>query len=626
MVAPLRRRDTRSNLDQSDGVSDSASTLLSVTSSVRGLRWVDRLPSTSAAAAAAIAQRHGLPDMLGRFLAARQVQLEDVDLFLNPTIKALMPDPSTLQDMDRAAKRLAAAIEKPTKIAIFGDYDVDGACSAALWANYLHHHNVDTLIHIPDRMLEGYGPNIDALDQLVDDGAGLIVTVDCGTTSSDVLGQLKKRSVDCIVIDHHQADEVLPDVHAIINPNRQDDLSGQGHLCAAGVVFLVLAAVTRELRNLNYYENSAIAPPDLLEMLDLVALATVADVVPLTGLNRAYVSKGLQVMQARKNVGLRALSDASGLSGPPTPYHLGFILGPRINAGGRIGNAALGAKLLSETDETKAAKVAAQLDKLNRERKDVESAVLEAAIAAAERELESAPDSPIIVVSGEEWHKGVVGLVASRLVERFGRPACVIAWEPGGNDQSAIGTGSLRSIAGVDIGSAVRRAVEAGLLVKGGGHAMAAGLTVAREKIDELTSFLTEDVRAAQNGERPPPELLLDGALMPSGATAQLVDGLEHAGPFGQGNPQPCFAFPMVGVRFAKIVGGAHVRCSLQSSDGGRIEAIAFRAADQPLGDLLLSSAGLPIHVAGQLRRDSWGGREKIELQIVDAAKPVART
>ncbi len=635
MAAALKQKNVAMATDQSFSDAGSSPAVLNVTQSVRGYTWSDRLPPLAAAASTAIAQRHGVPELLGRVLAARQVGVEDAELFLNPTIKALMPDPSQLQDMDKAAARIADTIVEQAPVAVFGDYDVDGACSAALCAKFFAHHGVPCAIHIPDRMLEGYGPNPDAINSLIDNGATLIVTVDCGATSGEALAVAGKRNTDVVVIDHHQADENLPDVHALVNPNRQDDISGQGHLCAAGVVFLVLVAVVRELKARNYYvgqssdtrhEKNAtgIVAPDLLQLLDLVALATVADVVPLVGLNRAFVTQGLTVMQSRHNVGLKALADASGLNQAPTPYHLGYILGPRINAGGRIGNAGLGAKLLSDDDELQAVQIAQQLDKLNRERKEIETQVLEQAVAVCEQQLEQNPDQALLVIAGEDWHKGVVGLVASRLVERFKRPACVIAWESSKPDDGVQGTGSLRSVAGVDIGAAVRQAVENGLLVKGGGHAMAAGLTVTRGQFDQMQVFLSEEIAAAAAGARAAPKLELDGALTPSSASHDLVALLEQAGPYGQGNPQPCFAFPSVSVRFAKVVGGAHVRCALQASDGSRIDAIAFRAADQPLGELLLTSGGLPVHVAGQLRRDTWGGRDKIELQIVDAADPRA--
>ncbi len=594
---------------------------MGVAQSVRGYRWQERLATPAAhALATAIGQHHGLPDLMGRVLAARGVGLDDVKVFLEPSLKALMPDPSSLRDMDKAAIRLADAIEKSAPVAIFGDYDVDGACSSALMARFLEHHGTPARIYIPDRIFEGYGPNAAAIETLVNEGAKLIVTVDCGTTSFEPLAVAKTLKTDVVIIDHHQADEKLPDVHAVVNPNRQDDISGQGNMCAAGVVFLVLVATTRELRKRKFY--SEIAEPDLLSLLDLVALATVADVVPLTGLNRAYVTKGLAVMHARGNTGLTALADAAGLTQAPTPYHLGFILGPRINAGGRIGDAALGAKLLATADPLDAARIAALLDRLNKERKTIESAALEEAMAIAEQQVEADPDRVIVIVGSEAWHKGIVGLVASRLVERFRRPACVIAWDKSGDGKPGEGAASLRSVAGVDLGSAVRAAVSEGLLVKGGGHAMAAGLTIKRERLAAADKFLSAQLAKAAIPGATEPKLEIDAALMASGATAELVHLLERAGPFGQGNAQPRFVFPAHRVKFAKIVGDAHVRVVLEGGDGGRLEAIAFRAAGQPLGDALLGAGGMPLHVAGHLRRDTWGGREKIELQIDDAADP----
>ncbi len=593
---------------------------LGVTASARGYVWRERLAAEARPLAMAISQRHGLPDLMGRVLAARGVGLDDVAVFLDPSIKALMPDPSALRDMEKAAARLADAIEKSAPVAIFGDYDVDGASSSALLARFLALHATPARIYIPDRIFEGYGPNIAAIETLVKEGAQLIVTVDCGTTSYEPLATAKRLKIDVVIIDHHQADEQLPDVHAVVNPNRQDDVSGQGALCAAGVVFLVLVALVRELRRRGYYR--ARTEPALLAMLDIVALATVADVVPLTGLNRAYVKKGLTVMHGRENIGLRALGDAAGLSQAPTPYHLGFILGPRINAGGRIGDAALGAKLLSTDDPIEAQRIAELLDRLNKERKAIETGMLEEAMAVADQQVAANPERAIVVVGAETWHKGIVGLVASRLVERFHRPACVIAWEKSGDGTSAEGTGSLRSVAGVDLGAAVRGAVTAGLLVKGGGHAMAAGLTLKRARLADLENYFAAELAAAASGARAAAVLDVDAALTATGATTDVMDLLDRAGPFGQGNAQPRFAFPAHRIKFAKIVGDAHVRVVLEGGDGGRLEAIAFRAAGQPLGDLLMGAGGMPLHVAGHLRRDSWGGREKIELQIDDAADP----
>jgi len=595
---------------------------LGVKRSARGFFWRERLTGHGHAMAAAISQRHGLPDLLGRVLAGRGVDLEDVETFLDPSLKVLMPDPSALRDMDPAAARIADAVMKGERIAIFGDYDVDGACSSALMARFFQHHGLAARIYIPDRLFEGYGPNVAAIEGLIKDGAQLIITVDCGTTSFEPLGRATELGSEVIVIDHHQADETLPNVAAVVNPNRQDDVCGQGHLCAAGVVFLVLVAVARELRRRGYYSGGQ-AEPQLLELLDLVALATVCDVVPLIGLNRAYVTKGLQVMRQRRNVGLRALFDAAGLDQAPTPYHLGYILGPRINAGGRIGDSALGARLLSLHDSAEAQKIAETLDRLNRERKAIETQTLQEAMAEAELRVEENPDLPVLVLGAESWHKGIVGLVASRLTERFHRPSCVISWTRDGGNGAITGTGSLRSVAGVDIGRAVRAATAAGLLLKGGGHAMAAGLTVAQDQLDALRAFFNAELAGGTKVARETAGLEHDGALTPQAASDELLALIERAGPYGQGNPQPRFAFPAHRVRFAKLVGDAHVRAVIEAGDGSRLDAIAFRAAGQPLGDLLLeANGGFPIHISGHLRRDTWGGRNRIELMIEDAADP----
>lgn len=595
---------------------------LGVTNSVRGFEWRERLVGHGRAVASAISQRHALPELLGRVLAARNVGIDEVPVFLEPSLKALMPDPSELRDMDQAAARLADAVTARETVAIFGDYDVDGACSSALVARFLRHHGLRPRIYIPDRLREGYGPNVGAIGELINEGASLIVTVDCGTTSYDPLAHAKTLGAEVIVIDHHQSDETLPEAHSLINPNRQDDVSGQGHLCAAGVVFLTMVAVARELRRRNFYGDGK-TEHALMGDLDLVALATVCDVVPLEGLNRAYVTKGLQVMRQRLNVGLRALFDTAGLDQAPTPYHLGYVLGPRINAGGRIGDSGLGARLLSQANAGEAQKIAETLDRLNRDRKAIETETLDQAMAEAEMLLDREPDLPIVVLGAENWHKGVVGLVASRLTDRFQRPSCVLSWTKDGATGSLSGTGSLRSVPGVDIGGAVRGAVAEGLLLKGGGHAMAAGLTVAREKLEELKAFLAAELSASTREARDAAALEVDGALTPSAANQELISLLDRAGPYGQGNPQPQFVFPAHRVRYAKVVGDAHIRATIEAGDGSRLDAIAFRAAGQPLGDLLLeANGGMPLHVCGTLRRDTWGGRNRIELTIQDAADP----
>ncbi len=593
---------------------------LGVSNSAKGFAWQDRLDEPGRNLGLAISQIAAIPEILGRVMAARGATLENAELWLNPTLKQLMPDPSAMQHMDKGAERIRQAIEAGEKVAIFGDYDVDGAVSSALMKQFFDHHNIEAEIYIPDRIFEGYGPNPDAINKLVDNGAELIITVDCGTVSHEALAEATKRGIDVIVVDHHLAGENLPDVTAIINPNRQDDLSDLGHLCAGGVVFMLLVAVKRALSQGGYYKEGA-APPDLMSSLDLVALATICDVVPLKGLNRAFVSKGLQVMHRRQNAGLRALGDAAGLTTAPTCYHLGFLLGPRINAGGRIGSSELGARLLSETDDIEARKVAALLDKLNAERKEMEKLTLEEAVTRVGDEIDQDPDMPMIFAGSKDWHKGLVGLVASRLTEKFRRPSCVLAID----EKSGTATGSLRSIAGVDIGRVVQKAGDDGIIVKGGGHAMAAGLTLEFARLDEVKAFFHKELAEKVSVSRAAMDLKIDGALTANGVTPNFMDQLDRAGPFGQGNPTPRFALPAHRVKFSKIVGDAHVKCTLEASDQSRISAIAFRAANTPLGDLLLDRGGGPLHIVGQLRRNHWNGRETIELTIEDAAKPVRR-
>ncbi|MCF6197874.1 MAG: single-stranded-DNA-specific exonuclease RecJ [Hyphomicrobiaceae bacterium] len=589
---------------------------LGVSASAGGNRWVDRLVPSRVHIALAIAQQHNVPEVLGRMLASRLGDDIDVGVYLDPSIKNLMPDPHSLQDMEKAAMRIAQAMTGQQPIVIYGDYDVDGGTSSALWKRFLAAHGLDCRIYIPDRMTEGYGPNAAAMQQLVADGAKLIITVDCGSTSHEAMQAVADSDCDVIIIDHHQLGEDFPPCYALVNPNRPDDLSGQGDLAAAGVVFLTLVAVLKELRKQGYYNDNRKAP-DLLQLLDLVALATICDVVPLTGLNRAYVHKGLQVMHHRQNAGLRALADVAGLQEAPNAYHLGFLLGPRINAGGRIGNASLGAQLLSSDDDVEAQKIAEQLDRYNSERKAMEGVMLEEAVAAADQLIEKDPDTPIIITGSNDWHKGLVGLLASRLVDRFKRPALAIAWEGGGE-----GTGSARSVQGVDIGGAIRAAVDKGLLLKGGGHAMAGGLTLFESKYGEVRTFLRSALKEACEQAGSSSDLLIDGALTPRAANEELLHRLEMAGPYGSSNPPPRFVFPAHHVNFAKIVGNGHVRCSLQAGDGSRLDAVAFRCADTPIGELLLNNAGLPLHIAGSLKLNSWGGRTKVEMIIDDVADP----
>jgi single-stranded-DNA-specific exonuclease len=595
---------------------------LGVERSATGRAWRDRLDDRGSARSLAIAQRHAVPEMLARILAGRNVEIDGVEAYLDPSIKRLMPDPDVIVDMKPAASRIADAIVRGEQVAIFGDYDVDGATSTALLASFLRIAGVDPLIHIPDRIFEGYGPNAEAIGSLARRGAKLLVTVDCGTTSIEPLDEAKRRGLDTIVIDHHQADENLPVAVAVVNPNRLDDLSGLGHLAAVGLVFLAVVAINRELRRRGFW-SAARPEPDLMALLDLVALGTIADVVALKGLNRAFVAKGLIAMRRRERIGLTALMDVSRLSGPPEPWHLGFMLGPRINAGGRIGRADLGAQLLLCTDSTAAAALAAQLDHLNRERQAIELAAVAEAEAEAMAALGIEEKGAVVVTASPRWHPGVVGLVAARLKERFGRPAFAVALGPG-----ETGTGSGRSIAGVDIGRAVRHAVAEGVLMKGGGHAMAAGVTLKTGALGEFRAFLEQHLGADVEAARRDDSLLVDGALTARAVTAEMVATLAAAGPFGAGNPEPVIVLPAHAIAHADEVGQAHVRARLRAGDGAAIDAIAFRAAGQKLGHALLKSRGRVVHVAGTLAVDRWQGNERIQLRMIDVASadPVERS
>ena len=589
---------------------------LGVTNSALGRTWVERCDAAQGTIALAIAQTHGLPDVLSRVLAGRGVGIHDTEGFLNPRLRDLMPDPHRLTDMEAAASRLGDAVMRNEKVAIFGDYDVDGACSAALLAEYLRACGLDYAIHIPDRITEGYGPNVDAIRALKEQGADILVTVDCGTASIEPLAEAKRLGLDPIVLDHHQAPEQLPEALAIVNPNRQDDLSGLGHLCAAGVVFLFLVALNRTLRSRGFFQGRA--EPDLMGSLDLVALATVADVVPLIGLNRAFVRQGLAIMKSRRRVGLAALLDTAGLAGAPESWHLGYLVGPRINAGGRIGDAALGSRLLLTEDPVQAGKLATELDRLNRERQAIEVIAVAEAEAQAMMALERMPDLPVLVTASAEWHPGVVGLISARTKERFRRPAFAFTL-----NQNGTATGSGRSVPGVDLGYAVRAAVEAGLAIKGGGHTMAAGVTIQAVDLERFLAFVTEKLTEPVSTMRLGDNFAVDATLTAAGAQPAVVTALERAGPFGQGQPEPVFVFPQHRLIEAREVGsGGHMRVKLRGGDGSFIGGIAFRAAGQPLGNALSQSIGNPLHVAGTLSIDRWGGNEKVEVRIMDAARP----
>ncbi len=566
-----------------------------------------------------MSQLQGYSDILSRILAGRGIGPETCEEHLDPSLRRLLPDPHCLQDMEPAAEKIARAIERGDKIAIFGDYDVDGAASSALFADYLTACGAPSIVYVPDRIFEGYGPNIAAIQSLAASGAKLLITVDCGSMSHEPLAEARRLGLDPIVIDHHQATETLPDA-LVVNPNRQDDLSNLGQLCAAGVAFMTLIAVHRILRRGAFF--SLRPEPDLLAGLDLVSLATVADVAPLTGLNRAFVRKGLAVMRQRARPGLTALFDVAKMNGSAKPYHLGFLIGPRINAGGRIGDAALGARLLSIKEPAEARRIADQLDRLNRERQVLESGTLDEAEAQALACAGSNDKGAAVVVAANDWHPGIVGLVAARLKEKFRRPAFAIAF-PG---PDGAGTGSGRSIPSIDLGGVVRAAVTAGILLKGGGHAMAAGITIAKERVEDFRGFLEATLAEKVAEARACQALFIDAALTAAGATPALMKALEQAGPFGAGNAEPVFVLPAHRLLDVCEAGNnGHVRFRAQAGDGAKIDGVAFRATAQLLECALRSARGAHVHLAGTLALDQWGGTERVQLRLLDLAPTAGR-
>ena len=583
---------------------------LGVERSVTGKRWQSRLKDERLATA--LAQRFELHDVVARVLAARDVQLDEAALFLNPTLKNMLPDPAHLLDMQPSVERLARAIRDGETVGVLGDYDVDGATSSALLVKFFAALGQTIPVYIPDRQNEGYGPNLPALLKLKEQGASVVITVDCGTTAYDPLEAAAEAGIEIIVVDHHVAEPRLPAGSLVINPNRADEDSPCGQLAAVGVTFLLLVALNRALRDASWY-GETYSEPDLLSFLDLVALGTICDVVPLTGVNRALVTQGLKVLARRGNPGIAALADVAKVDKPLDAYHAGFVLGPRVNAGGRVGDSGLGVRLLTTQDTSEARAVAQLLDDYNGERKEIELGVQEAAMMQAEEQAKN--DKPIILVAGNGWHPGVIGIVAGRLRERFDRPSCVVALSDG------VGKGSGRSVRGVALGPAVIAAQQAGLLVNGGGHNMAAGFTVEQEKLEELTDFLSSHISRQLDGLVLTPSMSFDGALSPAGATPEVIEMLERAGPFGSGNPRPRFAIPQARIVDSSIVGKDHVRCILTGADGtGRLKAIAFRSAGSPLGNALMDTRGLPLHVAGNLRVDEWQGRVSAQLFIDDVA------
>ena len=555
------------------------------------------------------------PDSLvDELLLARGVERADLARHRDPRIRDFLPDPSCFKDMDKGARRLADAVEAKEIVAIFGDYDVDGATSAALLVLLLRGLGADPTVYIPDRLMEGYGPSGKALVELKTRGATLAVCVDCGAQAFDALEQAASAGLDVIVVDHHQCASLLPLAHALINPNRLDereDGAAHGHVAAVGMAFLLGVALIRELRGRGHFDAGR-SEPQILDLLDLVALGTVADVARLKSLNRAFVTQGLKVMAARRNIGLAALAEAARLVKPPSCRDLGFALGPRINAGGRVGKSDLGVRLLTATDPEEAREIAAELDRLNEERRAIEMLVCEQAMAQAEGQ----PDAPVIITMSAGWHQGVIGIVAGRLKERFGRPSLVIA-----ECEDGTGKGSGRSISGVDLGAAVLAAKDQGLLLAGGGHAMAAGLTLPRGGLEAFRAFINDRVAADVGVSRDGRALLLDGLLTPGGVAGALCDALDAAGPYGAGWPSPKLAAGPARLMRTAIVGDGHVRGIACGDDGKSFKWIAFRSASTELGQALLSStADRRWWLAGSIRRDDWNGGNAAEMHLEDAA------
>ena len=582
---------------------------LGVTRSAAGQFW--SLNEVDDRQVLALSQRHGLPDIVCRLLAARGIAPDNVAAYLEPKIRDLLPDPSCLTDLDKAATRLAEAIIAEEPVAVFGDYDVDGATSSALLLRYWQACGQTMRAYIPDRTKEGYGPNEAAFAQLDSEGYKLIVTVDCGTMAHDVLAAAEARGQQVIVADHHQTGGGLPSCYALVNPRRADDDSGLGHLAAVGVTFMLLVGVNRCLRQQNYFDGKQ--APDLMGLLDLVALGTVCDVVPLQGVNRAFVRQGLVKMAHAENVGVQALAQVARATGVWGTYQLGFQLGPRVNAGGRVGQSDLGVRLLSTHDPQEAAGLAQRLDDFNTERRVIESDVQDATTRNIEALLETQNAlPPYILQVGEGWHAGVIGIVAGRLKDKYHRPSFVIAV-----DEDGMGKGSARSISSVDIGQLVAGAVDRGLIQAGGGHAMAAGVTLHRDQLPGFEAYLSEVLGTMALDA--PRQLRLDATLTPQAANRELWEQIQQAGPFGAGNPEPRFVLPAVKIFQQSVVGDGHVRCIFGGEGGGRLKAMAFSSVPEDVRMLLQTARG-PVHVAGFLRADDWNGRRDVQFMVHDAA------
>lgn len=575
---------------------------LYVACSFSGKQWASR-PYLEKDARA-ISQYTNVPEIIARLLASRGIDYAEAELFLNPTLKGSMPDPSHLKDMDKAVSLVAELVKDQKKIGIFGDYDVDGATSSSLLVNYLNALDVESHAHIPDRVKDGYGPNMDAFRNLKALGCAVVITVDCGTTSFEVLQQAHDEGINVIVLDHHVGETRMPPACALVNPNRFDEDSALTYLSAVGLTYLFIVALNRTLRAEGFFETRI--EPDLLQFLDLVALGTVCDVVPLLGLNRSYVRQGLKILQQRQNLGLKALCDVAGIHQRPSAYHLGFILGPRINAGGRVGTADLGMRLLTTKDPLEALAIARELDALNKERQHIENEALDEAYQQAE-----ALQEDILIVSGS-WHQGIIGIVAGRLKERYHKPSLVVTF-----DEEGIGKGSGRSIEGINLGSLMHAAKSKGLLINGGGHAMAAGFTVHRDHFLAFKDFLCEAVSAIAYEKKP--TLRFDGFLTLKAVSEGLMDLLEQVAPFGQSNPSPVFVLTDVFVKKITLLAQGHISCILGDMEGHTLRAFAFKAMDSGLGAALLNHGGRRLNCVGSLKVNAWGGEETVQFTMIDA-------
>lgn len=582
--------------------------LLDVERSFSGKQWVKR--EGDERLAITLAQRLNISPLSAQVLAARGVEMETAQQFLHPTLRDLLPDPSGFKGMSEAVTRICDAIVNKEKIAIFGDYDVDGATSSSVLKRFFNAINVPALIYIPDRIKEGYGPNVDAFDVLKAQGVDLVITVDCGTTSFEPLTHAQTIGLDVVVVDHHEAEVSLPPAVAVINPKRLDESGEFGYLAAVGMAFILVVGLNRGLRERDYFKTAQIKEPDIRNLLDLVALGTVCDVVPLKGVNRAFVTQGLKVMAQRQNAGLVALSEVASINEKLSSYHAGYVLGPRVNAGGRVGESWLGSELLTTDNPHRASEIAQRLDLYNKERQELEQIVLDDAIV----QVEKTEQKSFVVATGQGWHPGVIGIVASRLKERYSLPAAVIAFEDG------VGHGSARSVTGVDLGSLVIAARQKGLLVKGGGHAMAAGFTVNQSDLADFMAFMNERISSQIKENNVLPTYAADSIISLQAATPALVEELEDIGPFGAGNPQPRFVLSHSRIIKADVVGRDHVRCVLGDQHGGQLKAIAFRALDTDLGQGILAAVGKTLHIAGRLKLDTWGGYTSVQLLIDDAA------